>query len=218
MKNTITVTCENNTFIIQDISFYLLHLFRLEETSKIIGSELTISFLINHLQLLQNSTLKFIEFFYRLNKVIFKIQILKGESDTYTIFLEESSNDLELSIDFENTCINDSYQFIEKDKDLLEILSLRNKDSKTIQLEMIFLLRKIKEDITELQALNKEQEDKFIEKEAFTLSFIIEKLGFKNLILCLFLMSLIQVIFIEPFIQPVIKNIYTFFEESFTSP
>jgi hypothetical protein len=216
MKNTLTVLPENNKFIIQDISFYLLQLFNLESQNKIIGSELTISFLINHLQLLENSTLKYIEFFYKLDKTIFKIQILKGEQKLYTIFLEDSVNDLDCDIDFENSCVNTGFEFIEKDKDLLEILSLRNKDAKTIQLEMIFLLRKIKEEITELQVLNKEQEEKFIEKEAFTFSFIIEKLGFKNLMLCLFIMSLIQVIFIEPFIQPVIKNISVFFEESFT--
>jgi hypothetical protein len=217
VKNTLTVIAEQDKFIIQDISFYLLHLFNLENQSKVIGSELPISFLINHLQLLENSTLKYIEFFYRFNKTIFKIQILKGEQSLYTIFLEDSGNDLDLSLDFENSCVNTGFEFIEKDKDLLEILSLRNKDPKTIQLEMIFLLRKIKEEITELQVLNKEQEEKFIEKEAFTFSFIIEKLGFKNLMLCLFVMSLMQVIFIEPFLQPVIKNISVFFEESFTN-
>lgn len=216
MKNNITVLSLNNKFIIEDISLYLLHFLNFDTTSKIIGTELTIPFLINHLQLLESSTVKYIEFFYRLENTIFKIQILKAENKQYTISLEDSNINLEISEDFENSYINTSFDFIDKDKDLVEIINLKNKDTKTIQLEMIFLLKKIKEEIKELQNVNEKQEDKFIEKDSLSLSFVIDKLGFKNILLFIFVLSIIESIFIEPFIQPVVKNIATFFEESFT--
>lgn len=215
MKNTLTIIKKEDKYLILDISVSLINLFGLSFNNypDIKNTELALPFLITHLKLLEISTVNYIEFLYNLKDEIYKIQIVKNENFTFTIFFENSNFKIKSNI-LEDSCLNNYEEFITNDKDLVDVINLKNKSPETINLEMIYLLKKIKEEIIELKASNEEQESKFIEKDAFSLFFILEKLGLKNLILFLFIISLFESIIIEPFLNPMVEKMYEYFEES----
>lgn len=212
MKNTLSVKLRNDKYIISDISIALFPFFNFSSTDKVIGTELKTSFLISYLNLLKNSTINYLEFFYKIEKSIFKIQIIKQENENYILYFEDSGID-ELT-HFTQTCNDTIKNFLETDKDLIELINLKNKDLKTYQLEIIYLLKNIREELKELKEKNIEQDDLFIQKENFSLSFIIEKLGVKNLILFLFAISLIESFILEPLIQPIATKLIDNIQES----
>lgn len=215
MKKTLTVLKKNNKFLIQDISTSLLKIFELDtnQLDSIKNTELVTPFLVNHLKLLDSSTINFIEFLYNLETKIYKIKINREDSFLFTIYFEDSYVYFPKP-ELEKDCLNNYEEFIVNDQDLIDTINLKDKKPEIINLEMIYILKKIKEEIKEIKLNNDNQDDRFIEKDSFSLSFIIEKLGIKNIILLLFLLSLIESFIIEPFLHPIVNKVYEQVEDS----
>lgn len=215
MKKTLTLYKEKEKFLVKDISPSLLNILKKiqEDNSFDKGSEMTPSFLLTHLKLLEKSTVNYINFLYPLEENVLQIQIIKKKEGTFIIFLESSFLNNEKEV-IEKSYLTNYENFLEKDKKVIDILNLKNRDPEIIQLEIIYLLKKIKEELKELKEKHEKQEEKFIEKEIFTLSYIIDKLGIKNIIIVLFCLSTIESLVIEPFLQPIVESAYDQIEKS----
>lgn len=215
VKRTLSVAKKESDFYIIDISISLLKIFDIDESCHpdLKNTKLELPFLISYLHLLDSSTINYLELFYDIKGEMFTIQIVKKDDTNYLIFFDSAIFNKKDDC-FAESCFTNYSEFTTNDKDLLDVIKLKNKTPETINLEMIYLLKKIQEEVKELKENDSAQENKFIEKEIFSLPFLIAKLGFRNLILFLFAISLIESFIIEPFLQPVVNQVKDHLENS----
>lgn len=217
MKNIINVLDNDTSFNISDISLDALKIFELEKKdyTNLENMELAIPFLVNYLKLLKHSTTTFIEFLYNIDNIIYKFKIVKEpfKDKEYIIYFEDTSLKIKTQSVTESF-VKDYLDFTSTDKNLLDILDLQNKDPQTINLEVIYLLKNIQEELKQLKSRDEEHENQFIEKKEFSIFYVIEKLGIRNLILFLFVISLIESFILEPLILPIANQLKENIQES----
>ena len=217
MKNIINVLDNDTSFNISDISLDALKIFGLEKKdyTNLKNMELAIPFLVSYLNLLKHSTTTFIEFLYNIDNIIYKFKIVKEplKNKEYIIYFEDTSLKIKTQSVTESF-VKDYLDFTSTDKNLLDILDLQNKDSQTINLEVIYLLKNIQEELKQLKIRDEEHENQFIEKKEFSIFYVIEKLGIRNLILFLFVISLIESFILEPLILPIGNQLKENIQES----
>jgi hypothetical protein len=233
MKTTLSLeyNADSDSFLICDISLELAILLDFDENklNELKGKDLTISYLTSYLRLIKQSNISFLEFFYRIKKTLYQIKILKKDDSFFIVFFEnidlhkfyempnleiQSLDDKRLTSEFHK----DYTKVIKEDQDLVELLNAKAKDKETIDLEILFLMRKLKDDLeqikTEIKSIHQETnrqidniESTFLRKVDFNLVYLVAQTGIKKIFFFLLFISLIETMLFEPLLQPLMKNI-----------
>lgn len=211
-------------FIIVDISPFILRLFDIEGTVEgMINSPIVLPTLVSYLNLVRNSTIHFIEFVYDINESHYTVKIVE-EKNCYTVVFESLFSHIKEITPFEpvpnidDTFLQDVQGLFTNDKTISEIFALRNATQENVDLEILYVVKKVQEQLMELKEDYKERwrkyeekieeiEDEYVKSEDLSVFYFLHKIGVKNLIVLLFILSIIETLFLEPFILPIINQV-----------
>lgn len=226
MKSNLNVQwdIELEKYLIVDISPYILRLFDIQGSVEgLLNSVLSLPTLIKYLDLVRKSNIHYVEFLYDIKDFRYTVKIVE-EKKVYTIIFESvfsNTKDIDIqeqSIDIDDSFFADVEGVLTNDKTISEIFALRNATQENINLEILYVVKKVQEQLTELKEDYKEKhdsydrkidaiEENYLRKDEFTFYYFLEKIGVKKLLVFIFLISFVETIVIEPFIVPILKQI-----------
>lgn len=225
VKSNLNVRWDENLgqFLIVDISPFILRLFGIEGTVEgMINNPIVLPTLVSYLNLVKNSTIHFIEFLYDIDDLRYTVKIVE-EKDCYTIIFESLfCNVKDIGItepipDIDDTFLHDVEGLFTNDKTISEIFALRNATQENVELEILYIVKKVQEQLEEWKTeyQNKSSvaekrlddfEDEYIKEKDLDFYYVLGKVGIKRLIILLFVLSIIETTAIEPFITPIINQ------------
>lgn len=226
MKSNFNVTWDepSQQYFILDISPFILQIFEIDRSAEdTIGCPLSLPLLLKYLNLLRLSPIHYIEFVYPIRDVSYTAKIVE-EKNVYTIIFEsifQKPKNVDLSKGTEsidNTFLSDVEDLFTNDKTISEIFAMRNATQENINLEILYVVKKIQEQFeefkeeskeakTEINARLKSLEDNYVKTTDFNFYFFLSKIGLKRLVLFIFIFSIIETLIIEPFITPFINQV-----------
>lgn len=226
MKANLEVYWDNKTktYEIKNISSVMFKIFGFDgDTSSVIGTTLSIPKLISHLDMLRDSTVQFIEFLYTIGIKTYSVKIVKDSPISFLIlfsFLVEET--IYEPIDYDKDTSIEFFEGAEKiltnDKALDYTYNFRDRSKDEINLEVLYTVRAIKEQIKEDRAEILQrliiQTDKIniLEKESISQKDIsifnlIKLLGIGWMLLFILCMALFNQLIAYPLTKPIVNFI-----------
>lgn len=210
-------------YLIVDISPFILRLFEIEGTVEgLLGMNLSLPTLVSYLNLVRNSTIHYIEFLYDIDEHRYTVKIVE-EKEVFTIIFEslfcniKEGKSSEPIIHIDDEFLKDVEGLFTNDKTISEIFALRNATQENVGLEILYVVKKVQEQLEELKINNNKQcsiyddrlkqvEENYIKEKDLDVYYVLAKIGFKKFIILIFILSLIETTMIEPFILPIINQ------------
>lgn len=216
MKMSLSVQWNGKGYVIMDISPAVLRLLNITgKTEDVIGADLVLPLCIKYLDLIRKSPIHYMEVLYPIGEISYTVKIVE-DNKNYTLFFESLfcpvSSIQETDID--NSFFDDVNNILSNDKTITEIFALRNASKENINLEILYTVKKMQEDVTEIKQDYKHSFDKidkeidlikatYIKEEVLTFYYVLEKIGIKKFIVFLFIVTLLETIVFQPLINPI---------------
>lgn len=215
---------KSDSFIIKDYSEDILDIFGFNEDEELFGTDFQYPGIMSLLHIVNTHNMSHIESNFNIANASYITKIYCVSSTMFNIVfqpraysaelarIEKPSNSESLIDDyFIHELPNDFEEFYSNDKDLEEIIKLKDKDAATLNLEQIYLLNKIRDRLKDL-------EDNMVSEEDFSMSALLVRFGLKNIILFLLVMSIVETLLLERLIEPTIDIIQNTVIELLTDP
>jgi len=227
MKSSLSVRWDKSEYVIVDVSPAVLKILDINSKAEdVIGNPLSLPLCIKYLDLVRKSPIHYMEVLYPIKEVSYTVKIVE-EGQLFTLYFESlfcpvSPKIYSSSID--NSFFEDVEEMISNDKTITEIFSLRNASKENINLEILYIVKKLEEELKNLKKdavtvhdnIHKEIEDikqNYVKDADINFYYVLERIGVKKFIIFLFIIAVIESVLLEPFIAPILKQI----QESITT-